>query len=224
MMIQHITCLLIVLFLTGCPEVRHEVPTREFNTQEFAGLVSTEVTTYKDALLDYELDASKGGVVHFTNCAQVDATGEGDIVSSQYPLFKLLSVNCQALRRYAGSSPAKRSCFPDQLTEAMVSEFPALAVPRISEEEMTRRQGKTLAEYNTAIHITVAPEGSVQVVTDDEEMTYYVMARADFDGDGAEDMLMRVDWHARNAFGQGTDLFILTKTSDSGPVTVSWRR
>ncbi len=35
---------------------------------------------------------------------------------------------------------------------------------------------------------------------------------------------MRVDWHARNAFGQGTDLFILTKTSDSGPVTVSWRR
>ena len=222
-MIKCIIYLLAALLLAGWVGAEREAPARVFNTQEFVGLVSTEVGSYEDAVLDYELDASKDGVLHFTRCTQVEAVDAGDIEASQYPLFKLLSVNCLALKRYVESVPAQRSYFPEKLTKELVAAFPATAVPRISDEEMTRRQGKNLTAYEAKIKISLAADGSVQVMTATDEMTYYIMARADFDGDGAEDLLVRVDWHARNAFGRGTDLFFLAKTSDSGPVTVSWR-
>jgi len=224
-MTRRMLCLFVtLLILTACSDpVRKEMPIRKFHTREFVGLVSAEPTSYGDAVLDYELDTSQGGMVRFTRCAEVESTDEQDIESSQYPLFRLLFTNCQALRRYAESHPARRSFFPARMSEELLAAFPATAVPRISDEEMKRREEKTLSEYEAVLRIAVQTDGSVQVTNKADEMTYHTMARADFDGDGTEDILMRVDWHSREAFGQGTDLFLLSKPSDSAPISVAWR-
>jgi hypothetical protein len=195
---------------------------RTFNTKEFTGLISVN-SGYLDATLDYELDGAKGRVVHFGNCRQVEATTEQEIESSQYSLFKLLSINCLALKRYSESGAARRSFFPARFTRKLVAAFPATAVPRISDEEMKLRSGKTLFAYEKNLRISIAADGSARVVTNDDEIAYVPMARADFDGDGVEDVLVRVDWHARKAFGEGSDLLLLSKDSASGAVVVAWR-
>jgi hypothetical protein len=101
--------------------------------------------------------------------------------------------------------------------------LPATAVPRINDEDIARRQAKTLKAYDPSVRVTEASDGSIHVATATDEMQYQILGRADFTGDGTEDLLIRVDWHVRDALGRGTDLFILEKTSATAPIIVSWR-
>ena len=57
----------------------------------------------------------------------------------------------------------------------------------------------------------------MHVTSASDERAYHVLGRADFTGDGLEDLLIRVDWHARHALGRGTDLFILEKSFRGSP-------
>lgn len=198
-------------------------PKRLFNKSEFVGLVSPNVTSYEGTVLNYDLQNPSGGNIHFTSCKQVEATKENEIVESQYSLFKLLLMNCLALQRYSASVAAQRSFFPARLTKAIVAAFPATATARISDEDMVQRQGKTLAAYEKQFSVSIAGDGSAKVVTADDERAYVILARADFDNDGIEDLLVRVNWHARTAMGKGTDLFLLSKKSGSAPIIVTWR-
>ena len=65
---KFLSCILLASFLLGCAVVKTRVPEREFNSQEFTGLVLSEVKDYEDAVLDYDLDNKKGEEIHFTNC------------------------------------------------------------------------------------------------------------------------------------------------------------
>ena len=223
-MIKSVVYLLATLLLMSHAVAHSAVLKRTFNAPEFTGLVSIEAASYGEAILDYDLDASNGGVIHFTGCVQVEATKEGDVVASQYALLKLLSVNCQALKRYFSSAAAQRSYFPARLSKRLVMAFPATALPNnISPEAMSRRQGKLLRTYEPSVKTSIIEGGSAEVVTTTEKITYHVMARADFDHDGAEDLLMRVDWSVRKAFGKGADLLLLSKKSSSSAIFVAWR-
>jgi hypothetical protein len=202
---------------TGTP------PLRTFNATAFAGLTSSEVSRYEDVVLDYDLDSSTGRPVHFTTCSQVEDTSDRDIAASDYPLFKLLYANCVGLKRYLQSRAAERTYFPWQVTPSLVEAFPAAAVPRMNDEDIARRQGKTLAAYDPSVRVSTGDDGSMHVATASDEIRYLVLGRADFTGDGTEDLLLRVDWHVRDAPGRGTDLFILEKTSEAAPIVVSWR-
>lgn len=218
---------LLLMLLGACASVPSPVvgaPAPSFNEEYFAGLVSPEVGRYEDAVLDYQLDSPTGAPIHITRCPQVDSLGEDRVAPSQYPLYRLLSTNCLALKRYTESRPAERTYFPAQLTPGLVLSFPATAVPRINDEDLERRQGKTLGSYGGRPKASVAPDGGVRVVDRTDELTYSLMARADFDGDGTEDLLVRVDWRALDAMGEGTELLLLSRTSADAPVTVSWRQ
>jgi hypothetical protein len=196
---------------------------RTFNTGVFVGLTSPDVSRYEDVVLDYELDSSDGRPVHFTSCAQVETTSDRTIAASDYSLFKLLFANCVGLKRYLEGRSAERTYFPAQVTVSLVEAFPATAVPRMNDEDIARRQAKTLGAYDPSVKISAGNGGSIHVATATDEMQYHVLGRADFTGDGTEDLLVRVDWHVRDASGRGTDLFILEKTSETAPIVVSWR-
>ena len=45
----------------------------------------------------------------------------------------------------------------------------------------------------------------------------------DFDGDGVQDMLLRLDWRTRDAFGRGVDLLQITRRSAGGATELNWR-
>ncbi|WP_139309913.1 hypothetical protein [Teredinibacter haidensis] len=44
-------------------------------------------------------------------------------------------------------------------------------------------------------------------------ITYVVLARADFNNDGFEDIFLRLDWNITTAFGKGFDWIIVSKAS-----------
>lgn len=49
--------------------------------------------------------------------------------------------------------------------------------------------------------------------TSTDKLIYQVVARGDFNGDGIEDVLIRIDWHVIDAFGKGSKLVLITKLS-----------
>lgn len=196
---------------------------RSFDTAGFVGLVSMDLSSYEQTVLDYALDSPDGRGIQFKNCRQVESTRENEILASHYPLFRLLSMNCLGLKRFIASTEARRSFFPARLTASDIAQFPATAMVPISSFDMAQRAGKTLSQYAGPLHVHVGTDGSINVLAGADDISYRVMARADFDQDGNEDLLVCVNWRARDAMGKGTDLVVLSKTSDAGSTTVSWR-
>lgn len=216
-------CILVAALLASHLKAQGEAPKRAFNTAQFTGLVTQEVTSYDGTVLDYELDLREGGTIRFRSCRQVESTREEGILDSQYSLFKLLSMNCLALKRYTASTVAQRSFFPAQLRKADIAAFPATAIVPVSEESLAQRQGRTLSGYEDRFDVSIIGPDSATVITSDDELKYHFMARADFDGDGTEDLLVRIDWRARNAMGRGTELILLSKKSADAPIALVWR-
>jgi hypothetical protein len=216
--------IIVALFVVGCATANMQKPLREFNFQEFTGLVSKQVKTYKDVVLDYDLDDENGQNVHINSCLQVNATTEETILNSQYGWYKLLLINCQALKIFTEKGVrAKRSYFPKALNREIVDDFPAIAVPQVSNEPMVQQVGKTLATDELELEISIVDKNKAEVIISSDYINYCIMARADFNQDGLEDLLVRMGWHVRDAFGKGTDLFILEKKSPTDPVTLTWR-
>lgn len=196
-------------------------PTRSFNGEHFTGLVTEKVERYEDAELDYDFDSTRGVPIHITRCPQAEALREDQVVPAQFPLYRLLRTNCLALKRYAESRSAERTYFPAHLTEALVLSLAATAVPQLGGEYPERRPGRPLSDSQEGTKASLLPDGGVQVISGEDELTYYLLGRGDFDADGAEDLLVRVDWRALDAMGEGTDLLILSRTAADAPVAVT---
>ncbi|MBI3562862.1 MAG: hypothetical protein HY080_14210 [Gammaproteobacteria bacterium] len=215
--------LISICLTTGGPALGGGALQPYFNTQQFTGLASDQVMKYDDTLLDYDLDNANHKNIHFRTCRQVEATRDKDILASQYSLFKLLKTNCLALERFTRARPASQGFLPDRLTKKWIDALPATAVPRMNDEDLRRRNGKRLSRYESQLRVVLADDGTANVTTKTDQLTYVIMARADFDGDGIEDMLLRIDWRALRAFGKGTDLVMITKTAAQSPVQLQWR-
>lgn len=199
------------------------LPKRVFNKQAFPGFVPTSSVNYEEAVLDYDLDTSSGGTMHFNSCTQVDATQEDQIASVAYPWLRLLSINCLALKRYSVSRVASRTFFPARFTKELIAAFPATVAGVVGSDDLRQRQGKTLRTYETRLHISLASNGEAHVRTAHSDSIYVILARADFDGDGNEDLLVRIDWGTRGALGKGSDLVLISKKSATAPIVVDWR-
>lgn len=211
------------LLVFACVNSQADPIAKSFNSHYFVGLDTPKTLDYGKAALDYELDGVSGKVIQFKNCQQVETTKDSDIVESQYPLYKMLTANCLALKKYHQGKDAKQSYLPKALQEATVSAFPATAVPKMNDEDIKRRTGNTLASYEKSLKLSTNPDGAVVAITATDELQYYLVASGDFNDDGIQDMLVRLDWGALQAFGKGSDLFILTKKSKSAPLELVWR-
>jgi hypothetical protein len=221
---RYLLITIFVFLVSGCATTKAQRPQREFNFMEFTGLVSKQVKAYGDVALDYDLSDRNGENVHFTSCLQVDATSENDIVTSEYQLYKLLSIHCKAIRIYIEQgTQAKQSFFPEAITKELVAAFPAIAAPQVSKEEMADRLGKRLADDEPGLEVKIVDKNNADVLTSTDDITYTIIARSDFNQDGIEDLLVSMNWYVIDAFGKGAGLFILEKKSPTDPVTLTWR-
>jgi len=199
---------------------------RTLNVSDLRSLIPKGSFGYDTAVLDYELTAPNGNTIHLNSCTQVDATKDDDVAAFDYKRLQYVRINCLALKRYSTSTMPKKNFFPPRLTRAFIASLPATAAFLIGDSEYIRQlHGKSLAAslHGLHLHISILSKNEAKVVTDEDDDRYVVVARADFDGDGIEDLLMRIDWRARDAFGAASDLVLLSKKSASGPVSVSWR-
>lgn len=214
----------VVVLAAGCNSNLAPTPARWFNTSAFPGLVPDTASAYASARLDYELDSPDGKVLRLTRCEEVENLKDTEVAPAQYPLLRMLRLNCLALQRFSQSAAAQRTFLPGKLTLPLLQQLPADAVPKLNQEDLGRRSGKLLSVLEPSINIEVLDDFSVRTTTPEEATTYIVMGRADFDHDGTEDLLVRVESSPADGADPATDLLLLTRTHRDGPIRVIWRQ
>lgn len=215
------------MLLVTVPAFSKPPGTKWFNTQAFVGMTALSPNGDGAAyVLDTDtFDKRDGGTVATKNCQQVGAVKADDIKEQQYSLFQLLATNCLALEKFMVSQPARKSFFQKLIGKNTVLGFPATALPVFSpSEDLHAREGKLIRSFLKVEKAALNPDKSIHVETESDVLTYRVMARADFDGDGAEDILVRVDWSAKDGRGRIFDLFLLSKKSVASSIDLVWRK
>ncbi|WP_185235420.1 hypothetical protein [Teredinibacter franksiae] len=218
-------CLFAVGACTSAPESTKIKHAPILNEEEFTGLQSLG-DNLGSIQLNYALDSFNGEELTFTSCTAVTATKESAIDPSQFHLLQLMKVNCTAAEYYfaALSNGDALSAFPAAFTESFVKSLPGLAVPNLGGESMENREG-TLAEAEPTLQLlNLSGNAAELALAGDLIVNYLIMARGDFDKDGHEDLLLRLDWYINTAFGKGFDLIMLSQTPTDTQPKIAWRK
>lgn len=209
--------LVAVCVLNGCSNTESKNLPDYFNTDAFTGLV--KISGQDGAmLLDYELDGADGNVIKIESCEKVRSLSENDVVTSQYKLYRLLSINCHAADLFLKGGLAQKTYFTGQSLEEVAKNMPAVMVPDLGGNSLDGRDGMTMLEHDTTIEFSsVSPMEVATLNKDGMHESYVLVARKDVNHDGIEDLILRLDWYVDNAFGSGSTLFVLTKESETAP-------
>lgn len=194
------------------------------NQNEFTGLEHLG-TQLPELRLNYSLNSPSGEELPLPSCVAVNNTVEGDVATSHYHLWQLLKVNCTAAEYYFTALGRKTALrfLPDTLSVHFINRLPASAVPNVGGEFLAHPHG-VLADAHQDFKVISADNGVVEVALSlDTQVNYRLIARGDFDADGVEDMLLRLDWYTHNAFGKGFDLVMVSQTGKNTEPLVIWR-
>lgn len=174
---------------------------RAFEPRHFTGLTAEHISTEGDATLELDFDRIGGGRLHLAHCRDVPPDLAEQVVPPQATLAEILRLNCLAVRRYAGSQSASRSHMPARWSRDAVAKLPAQVLPELGPDDAatpTVSQPRlTLARRPGARHITLGRHGDVSVDGPEVHALFYRLAQADFNGDGYQDWLLRMDWGAQ---------------------------
>lgn len=193
--------------LSSCSTEQGSRIGKTINPDEITGLTKLG-NSYQDVQFEYELDGTDGNLVKFSSCRDVDETPDDSIKEDQYALLTMLRVNCKAIKLYFNAQDSSESHFPKKLTSEFVRRLPASATPELGGNRDTPVD-ETLSDTYPKIETTEINAGNVQARFDDLDINYIALARGDFDGDGVEGMLLRLDWQVISAFGNGFDLLLI---------------
>ena len=191
-----------------------------FNEEEFVGFVSSENSR---TVLDYELDGVDGKTIHFKSCDEVTQTPETVVVMHQYHLWRLMQINCQASAKAFNAKASIKTPWPEGMNADFVAQLPAAAIPDLGGGTLEGREG-VLKEFEPELVVTTINSNSAQAILGgDLDVTYIIMARGDFTGDGNEEVLFRLDWAITSAFGKGFSLLLISKGSEQDKAKIIWR-
>ena len=215
--------LLVFLALSACSGKNKSIaPT--INVSEFDGISIKENQGYADlALSGYEFRNVDGKTIVYHTCPEATGAKESEIAEFEFFRYRLLLNSCQALKIYQTAKASAASYFPVSFDATLVNEMPATSVPLLNKSQEVARIGKTVKSYFVKGQLTQEKNGSVKLITDDDEIRYTLLARGDFTNDGVEDLLVRSEWYARKANGKHVDLLLLTKAAKDKPTTIEWR-
>lgn len=213
------------LFFTSCMSTNQHSTVVErspfFNQKEFTGLKSLgkDISSVR---LDYALDFANGKELHFNSCIEVNTVDE--VEASQYHLLRLMKANCMAVGYYFDALKIGKvpSFLPENLNNSFIRSLPAKAIPNLGGQSLDRNG--TLAQAEKGMKVLSANNKSMELSLADNLMVkYLIIARGDFNHDGIEDMLLRLDWHVSSAFGKGYNLLMVTKTSKKAKSSIIFR-
>ena len=133
-----------------------------------------------------------------------------------------LRLNCLAVHRYANSQPARRSHMPARWSKDAVAKLPAQVLPELGPDDAATptvsRPRITLARLPGARNIAPVPDGYVRVNGTEVHAVFCRLAQADFNGDGYQDWLLRMNWGAQEGSMKGSQLLLVTRLKPDGPL------
>lgn len=182
----------------------------------------------------FEVRLKDGSTASLGNCADVarlDATiaeeNSGNNIGAK--AFQSARVQCQALAALKTLQRARRSLLPaapetKSLAAALSSAAPALMYLSISEDserEVRQAQARrlTLKQFRPhSVFRQTAPD-SARIEVDDTLQDVKLLARGDFNADGTEDWLLRVDSQLTQGSYGNSGLWLVTRLQANRP----WR-
>jgi len=115
-----------------------------------------------------------------------------------------------------------RSHWPAAFDHAFIAGLPATAIPDLGGNSFDGRKG-LLKDVEPALETSnINSHSAKAILSGDLTITYVLMGRGDFNHDGTEDILLRLDWNITTAFGKGFSLLLLSKPSVSAEAEVVW--
>ena len=215
--------LLTCLAVTACPgNSKSILPT--INSSGFDGFSIKDNSDYGNVKLSgYEFKSADGKTVTYNTCTEVTGSKESGIAEYELFRYRLLLNSCQALKKYSSAKASTETYFSAQFDANLISDLPATSAPLLSKTQEEARAGKTVKSYFANGQLSLEKNGSVKVLTEEDEIIYTLLARGDLTNDGVEDLLVRAEWYARKASGKHVDLLVLIKTAKEKPVTIGWR-
>ena len=190
---------------------------------EFVGIPQGQTTIENVRLEGYEYKTANSELINFDSCIKAVQAGESQIAGYELFRFRLLLNSCYALEKYLSAKPSNKNYFQQDFNGTSVKDFPAASVPLLNQEHKKNSLNKTLNQHLKIVEISTETNGSIKVLTEEDELYYSLMARGDFTNDGIEDLLVKSEWFARKARGKHVDLLILSKTDKDQPITIYWR-
>lgn len=205
-----------------CSAAAAAPPQRAFEARNFTGLTAKVISSEGDATIDFDFEKLSGGRLHLAHCHEVP-TGLMDLVKDPQGIHaEILRLNCLAVHRYARSQPARLSHMPARWSRDAVAKLPAQVLPELGPDDAatpTVTQPRlTLARRPGGRHITLGRHGDVSVDGAEVRALFYRLAQADFNGDGYQDWLLRMDWGAQEASMKGSQLLLVTRLTPEGPL------
>ena len=215
--------LLLGMALAGlCSASAAAPPQRAFEPRNFTGLTAKVISSEDDATIDFDFDTYGGGGLHFAHCREVPARLMDLVKDPQGIYAEELRLNCLAVHRYANSQPAHRSHMPARWSRDAVAKLPAQVLPELGPDDAatpTVTQPRlTLARRPGGRRITLDRDGDVRVDGTEVYALFYRLAQADFNGDGYQDWLLRMDWGAKEGSMKGSQLLVVTRLTPDGPL------
>lgn len=179
--------------------------------------------TLHDVSFEITFSASVGGELTVKDCFQVFALGETAIAQREYARWEWLKASCTGASWYYRSPETAINYWDDTFDLELLKTFPATTVPYLGGQGLDGLRG-SLGGEESALTLLETGDHNVKVFMDDMVIDYVLLARADFNRDGYQDVFVRLDWDIEDSFGKGFDWVVLTKIAPNASPMVLWRK
>lgn len=151
-----------------------------------------------------------GNAASANSCVEIAGIGAKRIAEVDYFRFRVARAECKAIEWFAAAKPYRQSAFDVPLSHSTVREFPALILPLLSEQHERSLEGKSIAAaLGASLTVVSVSTGTIRLSTVTDEVYLTVLGRGDFNHDEIEDLLIKSEWFARDAFGKHVDLVLV---------------
>ncbi len=183
----------------------------------------------------FEVRLKDGSSASLATCADVvrlDATitEESSGANVNAKAFQSARVRCQALDAVKTLQRARHSLLPASpekrgFAAALKTAAPAslyLAISDDSEREVAEAQARalTLKQFRPDTTFRQTAAGAVRIEVDDTLQDVQLLARGDFNADGTEDWLLRIDSRVVQGSYGNSGLWLMTRLRANGPLQV----
>ncbi len=172
---------------------------------------------------DIEFTSPENEIFTVNDCLDVKSIGAAEIAPREYTRWDFLNVDCEVVNRFYLAPEKAITFWPAMFDFSLLKSFPATAIPYLGGQGLDNRQ-EDLHHAEPTLKLIESKEDNIKVSFDGMVVNYVMAARADFNRDGYQDLFVRMDWSIKEAFGDGHDWVVLTKTSSHEAPMILWRK